>query len=200
LKSTDLGQTRKTIFSSGVGGKFYGVLTDVAADPKNGNTLYFGTECSVEEDCSGGARLVKSTDAGGTWKNITPANLAQQIAFWDVKIDPQNPSTVYLVGDELLSKSTDGGSSWTSLGAAPGYAVSIDPLNTRRLLSIGALDDTLLFSNDGGKTFALFNLNGLFDAPYYITDYFISTAIFSPWDEGKLFAATTGVKTYTQSK
>jgi len=78
------------------------VVSSLAQDPRNPDILYAGTS---------GGTLVKSTDAGATWKNVGDAvdGVVSRILF-----DAGDPNLVYLLlfGKEM-SFSRDGGETWT---------------------------------------------------------------------------------------
>jgi photosystem II stability/assembly factor-like uncharacterized protein len=103
-----------------------GNITSVALDPRdpNGNVIYVGTD-------NGG--VWKSTDGGADWTPLTdyvtdPNSTPVPVAIGGVAVDPGNPNTVYAAtgvasnqpsaqpGVGVL-KSTDGGLTWTLLGA-----------------------------------------------------------------------------------
>jgi photosystem II stability/assembly factor-like uncharacterized protein len=192
-KSTDLGQTWKVH-------KFplrnEEVIYSVAVDHVLGKNIYVTTLCG--EECPGlpgNARIYKSTNAGNGWADITwgatKHGLPQTDVYEHVETDPKNASVVYVVGAGL-SKSTDAGLTWFHTDNFRGGAISIDPWNPQHLVSTGFYLDTVVASNDGGKTWMPF-INGLsrFET--------VGDIIFSPWTPKVLFAATSdGVKTYTE--
>ncbi|MGE0128039.1 MAG: hypothetical protein AB7U82_08165 [Blastocatellales bacterium] len=114
----------------------------IAVDPKNPNVIYAGTgESSSCALCYYGAGLLKSTDGGSTWTQITgpvstidpkvPAFL--NAGFTSIAIDPVNTSVIFVgtgataagnrnaepvaapVGQVGLWKSTDGGNTWRNV-------------------------------------------------------------------------------------
>lgn len=119
------------------------VIGAIAIDPTNPNIIYAGTgEANSSCDTYYGAGLLKSTDGGTTWTQITgpisavgpnqPAFL--NVAFSRVAVDPVAPSTVYActftgsvtssASNSCISpaivqrgvwKSTDGGQTWNNL-------------------------------------------------------------------------------------
>jgi uncharacterized protein (TIGR03437 family) len=114
----------------------------IAIDPKNPNVIYAGTgESSSCGLCYYGAGLLKSTNGGATWTQITgpisaveprvPAFL--KVGFTNITIDPVDTSTIFVatgataagnptaespiapVGQVGLWKSTDGGMTWRNV-------------------------------------------------------------------------------------
>lgn len=114
----------------------------IAVDPTNPNVIYVGTgEGNRSGDSYYGQGLLKSTDGGATWTQITgpasttPPGLPAFIncSFMSIEIDPTNSSTLYVatniglssgasggsgvvaIGNRGIWKSTDGGTSWRNL-------------------------------------------------------------------------------------
>ncbi|MEO6725257.1 MAG: hypothetical protein ABIP14_08135, partial [Blastocatellia bacterium] len=114
----------------------------IAIDPTNPNVIYVGTgEGNRSGDSYYGQGLLKSTDGGATWAQITgpvsttapglPAFI--NCSFMSIEIDPVNPSTLYVatniglsggasggsgvvgIGNRGIWKSTDGGANWRNL-------------------------------------------------------------------------------------
>jgi photosystem II stability/assembly factor-like uncharacterized protein len=117
----------------------------IAIDPTNPNIIYAGTgEAHFSGDSYYGAGLLKSTDGGATWMQITGPISASEprqpaflnAAFHTLVIDPTTPSTLYAattiglvssatgattfppLGDRGVWKSTDGGMTWRNLNPA----------------------------------------------------------------------------------
>ncbi len=114
-----------------------GRATAVLVDPRNSNTVYVGA-------AQGG--VWKTTNAGASWAPLTATAPSQATGF--MTFDPTNPDIVYVGTGEPhgsdshygagLLKSTNGGASWTVLGANvfSGRAISavvVNPQNTQQL-------------------------------------------------------------------
>src|SRR5262249_26303281 len=95
-----------------------GRINSIAIDPTNTNIIYIGA-------ATGG--VWKTTDGGTTWTPLTDKQCS--LAMGSVVLDPSNPNVVYAgTGEDNFSldsyygcgvlKSTDGGATWTQLGAS----------------------------------------------------------------------------------
>ncbi|MEU4235137.1 hypothetical protein AB0F17_63635 [Nonomuraea sp. NPDC026600] len=92
--------------------------------------------------------LIRSTDAGTTWKTISQDGTAD---FHSIQLAGEN---LYAFDSQTSKvwRSVDGGATWTATGKLPGQAAAFTAVDRRRLLA--ALDNgTVLESKDGGRTF-----------------------------------------------
>ncbi len=128
----------------------------IAIHPTDPNTVYIGVS-------KGG--VWKSTNRGATWTNLTDFLAAQYVGC--LAIDPSDPNTIYLgTGEEYYAayslggvgiyRSTDGGNTWTLLGASvfSGQRINeiiIDPNNRNRWFI--STDNGIYRTTDGGNTF-----------------------------------------------
>jgi len=144
FKSLDGGQTWQHADSGLIG------YTEIlVADPSVPGTAYAAT--------SGG--LFKTTDAGGVWTKLPGIRGATALA-----VDPNASGTVYgWLSGEGLSKSVNGGQTWTRIGAdvlGVRYidAVAVDPRSSNRVFAsavdFGTGKAGLFRSLDGGSTWA----------------------------------------------
>lgn len=107
-KSTDEGVTWTDITTNITGASFSGTnIQRVIADPVNANT-FFVTRASY-----GGGQVIKTTDFGTTWTNIS-GNLPA-VPVNDLFIDPDNTSHLYAGNDFGVYWSDDGGVNWIKL-------------------------------------------------------------------------------------
>jgi len=101
-----------------IAGGFSGRTSSVAVHPNDPATIYIGA-------AQGG--VWKTTDGGATWFALTDKECS--LAMGSIALDPVNPQIVYAGTGELhfsgdsyygcgVLRSTDGGASWTQLGAS----------------------------------------------------------------------------------
>ncbi len=128
----------------------------IAIHPNDPNTIYIGVS-------KGG--VWKSTNRGSTWTNLTDFLAAQYVGC--LTLDPSDPETVYLgTGEEYYAgntlggvgiyRSTDGGNTWTLIGASTfaGQRINeiiIHPTNRNRW--IVSTDNGIYLTTNGGSSF-----------------------------------------------
>ncbi|MGH2588961.1 MAG: WD40/YVTN/BNR-like repeat-containing protein [Dehalococcoidia bacterium] len=98
--------------------------------------------------------VLRSSDGGQSWTSATNGLASRMVLA--LAADPSAPETVYAGVDGGLSKSVDGGGSWTKL-LFPGdnaYAVAVSPAQPNVVLAIAVKDGRGLVyrSEDGGAT------------------------------------------------
>ena len=101
-------------------------------------------------DSSGSGRLFRTTNLARSWEaTAVPAGFINGFA-----VHPSDPQTVYVGHDQSLSRTTDGGATWTRLTAgvdADRYSdVAFDPRDTRVVYA--SANQRVLRSTDGGTT------------------------------------------------
>lgn len=131
-----------------------GTVSRVVIDPANTNILYSISDPGVFE----------STDAGVSWTLIYQTLNVPN----DLKIDPQNPNTLYVAyqGEGVIYKTTDGGATWAEMdkGIASILAgqldeimlLAVDPVNEGTLYA-GSMQTGVYKSVDGGAHWAAIN-------------------------------------------
>ena len=118
------------------------------ADSSRSGVLYLRSLYSSE--------LKKTVDGGVTWHNVADMYVS---AF---AIDPNNPSVLYALSGETFRRSTDGGASWTELGAVNCNMIAAD-LVAANTVYCGATYESstrpagLYKSSDGGATWRAAN-------------------------------------------
>lgn len=156
------------IVRDGGGREDNGLVSTIAVNPNNPNSLYIGTA---------GGGVWRSQDAGATWAPIFDRQVSLGIGGpGGIAIDPSDTSTIYVGTTGRwtqhlaagLFRSTDGGSSAIRLGS--GYpdgntgsanvlfndfinAVIVDPANQQRLYL--ASNQGAFFSTDGGLNWTM---------------------------------------------
>jgi photosystem II stability/assembly factor-like uncharacterized protein len=98
--SRDAGKTWRTV--EGLRGQSIRAFTQAPSNPK---LLFAGTLDGV----------FRSTDAGATWKLISPAGSSEIHEVESVAVDPVDSNTVYAGTWHLPWKTTDGGKNWHSI-------------------------------------------------------------------------------------
>ena len=114
-KTTNAGTTWKPIFDD-QGSYSIGC---VALDPSSPETVWVGTGENVGGRHAGyGDGIYKSTDGGGSWKNV---GLKESERIGSIAIDPRDSNVVYVAaqgplwsagGERGVYKTTDGGETW----------------------------------------------------------------------------------------
>ena len=95
-------------------------VSSLAVDPKNPQTIYAGTGDFPAGYAPGGRGLMKSTDGGANWTQLTNLPSAD-IPISAILVDPDNPNIVTVAGgrhDVLygsLWRSLDGGNTWQTV-------------------------------------------------------------------------------------
>ena len=140
IRSTDGGTT---FGSTGTGLPPSSSVSGIVIDPQNPDTVYASLLMN--------AGVYKSVNGGAQW---TAANSGLSSAlYYALVIDPSNPATLYLGAGGAIYKSTDSGSSWSSLIQsvyAYGLAVSASAPST----IIAAADRGMLKSTNGGSSWS----------------------------------------------
>jgi photosystem II stability/assembly factor-like uncharacterized protein len=112
-----------------------------------------------------GAEVYRSDDQGETWTKVNPSDRSFERfggtygwVFGQIRVDPSNENTVYLMGLGL-SKSVDGGKSWTRLFwenlHGDHHGLWIDPSDSNYVINVN--DGGANVSYDGGKTWRDFH-------------------------------------------
>jgi photosystem II stability/assembly factor-like uncharacterized protein len=138
-KSTDGGATWKQVKGNGLPEGILGRIgLAVGADSEHVYAL-------IEAEKGG---LYASDDAGEHWQFVTGDHRFRQRAwyFTNVIADPKNPFTIYILNTGV-SRSTDGGHTWSSVFAPHGdnHCLWIDPTNPNHMI----------IANDGGASVSL---------------------------------------------
>ncbi|MFA9452748.1 MAG: hypothetical protein ACERK6_02445 [Candidatus Aminicenantaceae bacterium] len=112
-----------------------------------------------------GAEVYRSDDQAETWAKVSPDDSYMEgfggtygWVFGQIRVDPSNPDTVYIMGLRL-SQSQDGGKTWKTL-SYPGlhgdhHGLWIDPEDSNYLINVN--DGGINTSYDGGATWRDFH-------------------------------------------
>lgn len=136
--------------------------------------------------------VYRSPDRGQTWAALDLAGLGGSGVVEDLKIDPSNPSTLYLASrSKGIAKSSDGGASWvwmneglTADRALQVYAIAIDPVSPSNVfIATGSHPHK---STNGGATWVM-TKTGLSN----ILPYHFAIAV-SPSDPSRVYVGIHG--------
>ncbi len=127
----------------------------IEIDPANTNIIYAGTgEATYSGASYYGRGLLKSTDAGNNWTNIT-SGLPTSTYFSRLKLRPNNSSQLLAaLGNSGLYRSTNSGLSWTQILSGRIDDVVFTPSGDTAF-AVGSTGG-LRRSIDGGATFSSF--------------------------------------------
>src|SRR5207244_10760202 len=96
--------------------------------------------------------LAKSTDGGRTWVDVRPSGLPT-LDVHGFAVDPRRPNRLYAaVAGQGLYRSTDNGVSFTPVSKQVGGAVMALAVTPSGDSLCGDMQQGLLVSRDGGKT------------------------------------------------
>lgn len=127
----------------------------IEIDPNNTNIIYAGTgEATYSGASYYGRGLLKSTDAGQTWTQIT-SGLPTSTYFSRIKIRPNNSTQLLAaLGNSGLYRSTNSGTSWSLIISGRIDDVIFTPTGDT-VFAVGG-STGLRRSLDGGATFSAF--------------------------------------------
>ena len=128
-----------------------------------------------------GAEVYRSDDQGGTWRKVSPTDRMMERfggtygwVFGQIRVDPSNENTVYLMGLGL-SKSVDGGKSFLTLNYenlhGDHHGLWIDPNDSSYLINVN--DGGANVSYDGGLNWRDFH-KGIPSVQFYNVMYDMS--------------------------
>jgi len=147
-------------------------ISEIAVDPTNANTVYVAISGGGVNGLGGNDGVWKSTNGGDTWTNTT-ASITTTSPWSSVRIDVNNPATLYAAVGNIFGtatngvyKTTNGGTTWTLLANAPNgsvagrIVVAVSKSNSQ-VVYVSATSPTGTFgslyrierSDDGGSTF-----------------------------------------------
>jgi len=130
-----------------------GLPQAVAFDPKRPGRLYAAV---AELDGSGSIR--RSDDSGGHWSVAFRSSVIDTFYLQDLQVDPFAPDTLYWQQDLFLSRSRDGGQTWSCFpvgGGCVGFVIetnafALAPDRPQTVYVVGQYD--FYRTSDGGAT------------------------------------------------
>lgn len=135
-------------------------LGSLSFDPTDPDIIYAGTGEQVTGGNSYlGSGLLRSTDAGATWKVV---GLTSVGSFSRIYAHPKN--TEYLMAACMntnagVYKSLDRGETWTKMYSGPVYDMTINPSNENEWF-IAVPTEGILYTQDGGQSWSK-RMNGI---------------------------------------
>ncbi len=140
----DWGVTSDPVYSSQGG-----VFKDIQVDPFDPDVFY---ACGWHDITPGD--LMKSTDGGQGWTQLLNY---LHYTMTEVSMDPGTEGTLYVSGDQQVTRSTDAGQTWVRVaeGLPPGlgvYCVSVSPQDS--LILLASNDNGTYRTTDGGGQWA----------------------------------------------
>ena len=105
-----------------------------------------------------GIGILKTSDAGKTWRNVLPKNSSALFGIQKIKYDPTNSNTVYACATDGLYRSADGGETWSNIWATTYVTdVVINPANNQMLVAAAGnfsnSNKGIYKSTNGGTSF-----------------------------------------------
>jgi len=148
-KSVDEGKTWKRLSGGGWPAGDVGRIGLAVTHLKNATRIY----ATIDSKTSGG--LYRSDDGGAHWTFVNKAAAVTNWYFSRIAAAPNDPNTVYMVG-QSIRRCGDGGKSCTIVKGSPGgddyHFLWIDPKTPARMIT--ASDQGAVVSVNGGATWS----------------------------------------------
>jgi hypothetical protein len=127
----------------------------IAFDPKTPSKVYAGSgEGNFYANL--GAGVYKSTNGGTTWAVVASAPFVG-VGFYDLVVDPANPTVLYAATTSGFYKSTNSGASWSLKRPGACWDISVHA-NGGSVEVLATFASGLFVSTNGGNTFAAVTL------------------------------------------
>jgi photosystem II stability/assembly factor-like uncharacterized protein len=138
-----------------------GGITDIAVHPTNNDIIYVTTQVRAANGSHLGIvsqyslGLFKTINGGSSWSKLNTSSIPNEDIFQRVLIHPTNPNTVYALTLKGIYKSTNSGTTWTSIGPylTSGdnyYEMEFKPNDPNTIYVSGS--NTLEKTSNGGST------------------------------------------------
>ncbi|HSS51869.1 MAG TPA: sialidase family protein, partial [Thermoanaerobaculia bacterium] len=101
-------------------------------------------------ELDGTTSVRRSDDFGDHWSVVFRLPFDTSYVLQDLQVDPFAPDTVYWLSDSFLSRSDDGGRTWTDIQYANSFVLSPDQPGTVYAIAGGGFSTSV----DGGKTWS----------------------------------------------
>ncbi len=134
---------------------FYGLFSSkLVVDPRYSNVFYVGKD----------SILWKSTNSGASYTSLHSFGLGNKV--WRFEVCRKKPSVIYVLTTTGIKKTTDGGTTWSSLTLPATWSyynsdVATNPLNENEVyvcMGNGSAGNKVFKSTDGGSTWT--NITG----------------------------------------
>lgn len=130
-------------------------VSAIAIDYTNNDIVYIGTGDDDANDTYS-IGLLKTTDGGATWTEVTPASASIfGSKIYKVIIHPVDHNTLFLASSTGCHKSTDGGATWTLLRIGNWRDMELKPGDPN---TIYISNETFYKTTNGGTSWTLVNI------------------------------------------
>ncbi|MDN3205882.1 VPS10 domain-containing protein [Algoriphagus sediminis] len=156
-----LGPSGGPITKDNTGVEYYATIFTAAESPLQQGVIWAGSDDGL---------VHVTTDNGGTWNNVTPADMPEWLQINSIEASPFDPAEAYFAAtgykmgnyEPYLYKTTDYGQSWTKItnGIDPEHftrVIRADP-EMRGMLYAGT-ETAMYFSKDDGANWYSLQLN-----------------------------------------
>ena len=176
------------VYSTYFGGSNSDFPSAIAADV-SGNAYVAGSTTSGDFPTTSNALqprfnsvlAYKSTDGGVNWSR---SDLGLPGGVSSLRLDPRNPSNIYVVSSDRVYKSSDKGATWQPTLATPAGSLWINPGDSTLYATVvnpAAPTASIWRSHDGGATFAIVD-TGLSGTPnQMVFDPTNASVIYGHW-------------------
>lgn len=125
----------------------FGYVGSLAVDPLTPGTVYAGL---------GKQGIFRSTTSGDVWSRGAGTHEADHYDMPSIAVDPNAPAVLYAADGDVVSKSVDGGITWSATGplvpTSSVWAVAVDPFTSAVYAGTGT--GMLFRSTDGGASWS----------------------------------------------